>query len=151
MPTSINYSFTQRFRVPASRAFKWLTDYDPVDLDLMEEDGKREVEKLTEDTFVLTDTYDRDQDTVTKIKLVRLRPSDMTWTSTHIEGPVKYSQFLYKVTPEGKKNCRVDFVGLQLEPNDVPKKDAAALARKYRTEDSAAWKKLARAMEKELL
>lgn len=117
----------------------------------MQENGKRSIEKLTDDAFILTDTFNTNQGAVTKTKLVRLRPAEMTWISTHIDGPVKYSQFLYKVTPEGKNKCRVDFDGLHLEPNIMSKKDAAAFARKIRAEDSGAWKNLAKAMEKELL
>lgn len=117
----------------------------------MHEDGKRKIERLTDDAIVLSDTLAMDQGEITKTKLVRLRPVERTWTSTHLDGPVKYSQFLYKITPEGKNKSRLDFVGLQLEPSDMSKKDAAALARKVRREDSGAWKHLARAMEKELL
>jgi hypothetical protein len=150
MSTSINYKFTQRFRVPAHRAFKWCTNYDPGDLDLMNENGSREIQQLSPDTFILTDRVRSDQGDLTKTKLVRLHPSEFSWTNTHIDGPVKYSQFLYKITPEGKGKSRLDFVGLQLEPGGMTEKEAAAFARKVRIEDSGAWKLLAKAMEKEL-
>jgi hypothetical protein len=88
---------------------------------------------------------------VTKTKLVRINPVEFSWTNTHLNGPIKYSQFLYKITAEGKDRSRLDFVGLQLEPRNLTRKEAAALARKVRKEDSGAWKYLAKAMEKELL
>jgi hypothetical protein len=151
MPTSINYGFTQHFRVSADRAFQWCTSYDPGDLDLMHEWGKRKIKQLSEDTFILTDTFSTNGGSVTKTKLVRINPVEFSWTNTHLNGPIKYSQFLYKITAEGKDRSRLDFVGLQLEPRNMTRKEAAALARRVRKEDSGAWKYLAKAMEKELL
>ncbi|MDG6996076.1 MAG: hypothetical protein JRN52_09135 [Nitrososphaerota archaeon] len=151
MPTSINYRFTQRFRVSADRAYKWCTSYDPSDLELMHENGKREIEQLSKDAFILTDTFHKGSESFSKTKLVRLHPREMFWTNTHIAGPNKYSQFLYKIVPEGKDKSRLDFVGLQLEPQDMTRKQATAFARKVRKEDSGSWKHLASAMEKELL
>ncbi len=150
MPTSIKYSFTQDFRVPADRAFKWCTSYEPEDLNLMHETGKREIEQLSEDALMLTDTYPTEDGTMTKRKLVRINSKEKSWTNTHVDGPIKYSQFLYKITPTGKKSSRLAFVGLQLEPKDLTKQEAAIFARKIRTEDSGAWKHLAKAMENEL-
>jgi hypothetical protein len=151
LPTSIKYSFTQNFRVSADRAYQWCISYDPVDLELMHETGKRKIKRLSEDAIMLSDTFKTDQGIMTKAKLVRLNPSEKSWTNTHIAGPIKYSQFLYKITPVGKDRSRLTFVGLQLEPNDLTKKEAAALTRKIRAEDSGAWKHLAKAMEQELL
>jgi len=151
MPTSINYSFVQRFRVSAGRAYKWCTDYDPDDLALMHESGIRLIEPLSDDTLILTDTYQKDDGETAKTKLVKLRPRELSWTNTHLSGAVKYSQFLYKITSEGKDRSHLEFVGLQLEPREMSKKEAAELARKIRKEDSLSWKYLAQAMEKELL
>ena len=151
MPTSIKYSFTQDFRVSTDRAYQWCTSYDPIDPELMHETGKRKIKRLSEDAIILSDTVKTDRDTMTKTKLVRLNPTEKSWTSTHVSGPIKYSQFLYKITPTGKDRSRLTFVGLQLEPRDMPKKEVAALTRKIRAEDSDAWKLLAKAMEKELL
>ncbi len=117
----------------------------------MHENGKRKIRQLSENTFILTDTFRTGEGTVSKTKLVRLRPEEMSWTNTHIAGPVKYSQFLYKIVPEGQDESRLDFVGLQLEPREMTSKQVAALARKLRKEDAGAWKYLARAMEKDLL
>jgi hypothetical protein len=151
LPTSISYRFTQDFRVPADRAYKWCTSYDPVDLQLMHEKGKRKINQLSEDAVILSDILRTNQGTVTKTKLVRLNPAERSWTNTRLSGPLKYSQFLYRIAPTGKNTSRLTFVGLQLEPKSMSKKEAATLARKIRAEDSGAWKLLAKAMERELL
>ena len=74
MPTSINYSFIQHFRVSADRAYRWCTDYDPGDLDLMHEPGKREINSFSEDTFLLTDTYQKDNSEIAKTKACKTAP-----------------------------------------------------------------------------
>lgn len=117
----------------------------------MHENGERKIEQLSEDAILLTDTFIASDGAITKTKLVRLNPAELSWTNTHLEGPTRYSQFLYKITSEGKYKSRLDFTGLQLEPRDMTKKEAREFARKVRTEDSGSWKYLAKAMEKELL
>jgi hypothetical protein len=117
----------------------------------MHEKGKRKINQLSEDAVILSDILRTNQGTVTKTKLVRLNPAEKSWTNTRLSGPLKYSQFLYRITPTGKNTSRLTFVGLQLEPKSMSKKEAATLARKIRAEDSGAWKLLAKAMERELL
>lgn len=151
LPTSINYHFSQLFRLPANRAYEWCTNFHQSDLELMHERGKRRIEKLTNDTYILTDTFYLKRGTISKKKLVRLHLSQMAWTNTYLAGPKKYSQFLYKIVPVGKNRSRLDFVGLQLEPQVMTRMQAAAFALKVRKEDSRSWRLLARAMEKELL
>src|SRR5487761_634842 len=120
---SIRYSFAQRFRVKASDAYNWCTDYDSEDIGLMGMDGKK--------------------------KLVRLNPERFSWTNTHLAGPIKYSQFLYKIVPEGKNSSRLEFTGLQIEYKEkiISQRKVATLASKLKREDSHSWKLLARAME----
>ena len=151
LPTSINYHFSQLFRLPANLAYEWCTNFHQSDLELMHERGKRRIEKLTNDTYILTDTFYLKRGTISKKKLVRLHLSQMAWTNTYLAGPKKYSQFLYKIVPVGKNRSRLDFVGLQLEPQVMTRMQAAAFALKVRKEDSRSWRLLARAMEKELL
>jgi hypothetical protein len=117
----------------------------------MKESGKRKIRQLSSDTIILTDVFRTDRGSISKTKLVRLRPAELSWTSTHVGGPIKYSQFLYRITPDGPDKSHLDFVGLQLEPREMTKKEALELARKIRQEDSGAWNNLAKAMEKELL
>lgn len=152
MPQSIHYHFSQSFNVSALKAYKWCTDYDPHDHALMQVNAKREIMHVSENTIILTDTYYNKNKNIIKQKLVCLYPDRLSWTSTHLTGPIKYSQFLYEIVPEGKDSCRLEFTGLQIEYNDekkFSKKEIEMLTEKLRNEDSAAWKLLATEMEKE--
>jgi len=154
MPHSIYYHFTQRFKVPAAKAYAWCTNYDPQDHVLMHANAKREILAIRENTILLTDTFYNKNEKVTKQKLVCLYPNRLLWTSTHLTGPNKYSQFLYEIVPESKRVCRLEFTGMQIEYNSeesLSKKKVETLARKLRKEDSAAWKLLTAAMERELM
>lgn len=150
MPQPIHYHFSQSFNVSPLKAYEWCTNYDPQDHALMQVNAKREIMHISENTIMLTDRY-YDKNIVKK-RLVCLYPNRLSWTSTHLTGPNKYSQFLYEIVPEGKESCRLDFIGLQIEYNDekrFSKKEIELLAEKLRNEDSAAWKLLATEMEKE--
>jgi hypothetical protein len=152
-PFSIRYGFSQHFNVPAIDAYRLCTDYEPADLALMGENGERSVKRISEDAIILIDTM-RNQDgrRTIKRKIVRLYPERLSWTSTHLTGPNKHSQFLYEIVSESKNSSHLDFTGLQVnydEEKATPAK-VAALAGKLRKEDSGAWKKLAAAMEKDL-
>jgi hypothetical protein len=146
MPLSIHYHFSQRFNVPALKAYKWCTDYDPQDHALMRVNAKREILNISANTILLTDTFYNKDKKVTKQKLVCLYPNELSWTSTHLTGPIKYSQFLYKIVPESKRTCRLDFTGLQVEYDN--EENIEVLARKLKKEDSTAWKYLATEMER---
>jgi len=150
---TIRYGFTQRFRVPASVAYRWCTDFEPRDLELMREKGRRKIEHVSEDTIILTDSFHAGEgrEQVSKRKLVRLFPARMFWTNTHISGPNKHSQFLYQITPEGRKTSKLEFLGQHVEYRSMSKADSNALAKRLREEDSSAWKLLAKAMERELV
>jgi len=151
MPHSIHYYFSQCFNVPALKAYKWCTNYDPLDHALMRVNAKREILHITENTIVLTDTYPNKNEGV-KQKLVCLYPSQLSWTNTHLTGPNKYSQFLYQIVPESKMTCRLERASLRVEYSNrkrFNKKEIELLADKLRNEDSAAWKLLAAEMEKE--
>ena len=154
MPVSIHYNFSQRFNVPARKAYEWCTDYTPEDQALMqEESAKREIQHITKDILILTDKYFSEKETVTKQKLVCLYPRQLSWTSTHLTGPNKHSQFLYQITPENKTRCHLRFTALFLNYNlkdHLDKKKTEQLARELKKLDSENWKLLATKMEKEL-
>ncbi|HXQ92313.1 MAG TPA: hypothetical protein VN739_04855 [Nitrososphaerales archaeon] len=57
MAFSLRYRFSQKFRVPARDAFEWCTSYDPNDLTLMGDVGKRSINIISETTLILDDTY----------------------------------------------------------------------------------------------
>lgn len=149
MPTTARYQFTQHFHVSAKKAFQWCTSYDPQDHALMGDEGAtRQVTNVAEGTIILTDTFHTATGTVEKQKLVQLYPDTFSWTSTHLSGPFKYSQFLYVITPDGKDASTLTFTGLHLDYSG--KEDAESLSKRLCREDADAWKLLAEAMEKEL-
>ena len=148
MALAVRYYFSQRFAVSAQRAFEWCIDFDPKDHSLMgNTNAKRQISHITEDTIILTDVFPSSSGTLEKQKLVQLYPNRLSWTSTHLTGPNKYSQFLYKITAEGKGFSALNFTALHIEYDE--KADAKLLADRLCKEDAAAWKLLAKAMEEE--
>ena len=151
MPCPIRYRFSQRFPVPASKAYKWCTDYSPEDHALMgEASAERQITRVTDATIILTDTFHTNRGNVEKKKLVQLYPDRLSWVSTHLTGPNKYSQFIYEISAEGNSASRLDFTALHLEYENLDSEAIKSLADKLKKEDSAAWKLLAKAMIKEL-
>ena len=153
MPTPIHYHFQQRFAVPTRKAYDWCTDYSPEDHALMgDRDGKRTISQFTNSTVILTDTFQVAGSTVEKQKLVQLYPEMLFWTSTHLTGPAKYSQFLYQITADDDNASHIDFTGVFLDytHEKMSKADAEKVADKLCKEDAAAWVILAKAMEKAL-
>jgi hypothetical protein len=153
MPCSIRYSFSQRFSVPARKAYKWCTEYDPQDHALMgEENAERQITYITDTTIILTDIFHTSKGDVEKQRLVQLYPDRLSWISTHLTGSNKYSQFIYEISAEGDGASRLDFTALHLEyeKENLDSDGVKSLAGKLREEDSTAWKLLAKAMAKEL-
>lgn len=154
MPTPIHYHFQQRFNVTARKAFEWCTTYTPEDYALMgEKDVSRKIEHITDRTIILTDTVNIGTNhQIEKQKLVQLYPNILFWTSTHISGPAKHSQFIYQITAEADNISILDFTGLLLDHGDkkISESDIAKLAEKTCKEDASAWELLAKAMEQEL-
>ena len=62
-------------------------------------------------------------------------------------GPNRHSQFLYKITPQGKDASFLTFTALHLEYNEI--EDAELLAERLCNEDAYAWKLLTAAMADE--
>jgi len=154
LPISVKYSFRQHFNIPAREAYEWCTDYTPEDQALMQEkNAEREVQHVAENVRILTDTYVDENNRAVKEKLVCLYPDQLFWTSTHVAGPNKHSQFLYQIIPENKKRSCLRFVGLHLDyriKEDISRKEIDGISRKLRKIDSETWKILAKEMEKEL-
>ena len=152
MPCSIRYSFSQRFSVPARKAYKWCTDYNPEDHALMgDEAAERQITHIAESTIILTDIFHTSSGPVEKQKLVQLYPDRLRWISTHLTGPNRYSQFIYEISAEGNSASRLDFTALHLEyEKKLDSEGIKSLADKLKEEDSKAWKLLAKAMTKEL-
>ena len=150
--TSVRYKFSQKFSVPVEDAFSWATDYDPEDYTLMGLEGRRKVDKITEDTYVLHDTRKTDSGAVEKTRLVRINPERHSLSNTHIDGPTLHSQFWYDFFPEKGGGSRLEFTGLLLYPSDRPlsKSEVSRIAAEERRGDSLIWKNLAKAMEADL-
>jgi len=151
MPLSVHYYFSQCFKVPALKAYKWCTNYDPQDNALMRINAKREIQHISKNIIILTDTYPDKNKAIKKQRLVCLYPNQLSWTNTHLTGPNKYSQYLYQIVPETQMTCRLERASLQVEygRKRLNKKEIESLAEKLRNEDSAAWKLLAAEMEKD--
>ena len=144
----IRYHFTQRFPVSAKRAFEWCTSFDPQDPVLMGEEGvERQITHVTEGVIILKDIFHSEKGVIEKEKLVELYPNQLSWVSTHLAGPNKYSQFLYRISAEGQVSV-LNFTGLHLDYDG--KEDAQLLVDRLCREDANAWKLLAKAMAKEL-
>ena len=153
MYCSVRYQFQQHFQIPALKAYQWCTDYQPVDPALMHDNAERSVRRLSESTIIIIDQYHSANRNTTKLKLVNLYPSNLAWTSTHFTGPNKYSQFLYRIVPENEEESHLEFAGLHVERRSQDSSESTTsikLSKKLMEEDSAAWKLLAKEMEREL-
>lgn len=145
----IRYSFVQRFSVPVEDAFRWSLDYDSDDFALMGVEGRRKINKLADDTFILEDGRRTEKGWVEKTRLIRINPDRHSFSNTHIGGPTLHSQFWYEFLPEGRGRSRLEFTGLLLYPSEkkLPSEQAARIAAEEKKGDSKIWKNLAKAME----
>ncbi len=151
----VHYRFSQRFNLPARKAYEWCTDFTPGDQTLMgEKNATREVQRITEDTLILTDKFQVGGETTVKQKLVCLYPNRLMWTSTHLAGPAEHSQFIYEIRSVTRTTSSLEFTALHLA-RDVKESKAETeteqLAEELRKADSDVWKNLAREMEKDCL
>jgi hypothetical protein len=143
----LTYHFTTKLPVSRARAYRWATDYRPTDLIRVGLKATRTVERLTKDLVLLTDSFDSDPFNsrrgarTVKEKLVHLYPDRWEWTSTHISGPARFSQFLYKLTPLGPGACTLHFTGSQVERVTRPPttESLKRRTRELRSEDSRLW------------
>jgi hypothetical protein len=151
---SVHFGFCQHFDFPAARVFDWCTDYAPDDLELMGSGGRRTVQRVNEDTFILTDEYRAKGEGVLRTryskKVVRVYPERLSWTNTRVSTDGMYTQFLYQIVPE-EGGSRLEYTGSQIFPGRRPgPKKLAAIAKRLTAEDSATWRNLAKAMAADL-
>ncbi len=150
MIQAIKYSFVQNFKVPAEKAYEWCTNYAPNDMTLMqEENATREVRLISSDSVILVDTFVVAGKPVVKQKLVCLYPNRLMWTSTHLTGPNKYSQFLYEISSRNNGQSCLTFTALSLDHSVEKSEETERLASKLKTMDSETWRRLAKHMEKD--
>ena len=149
--SSVTYTFTQQFQVPAQDAFKWATDYQPNDLALMGEKGKRRIRRLTEDAIILEEGVRVGAKTIWKVKLVRVNPRTLSWHNIQLQGPNKYSEFIYEVTSRGSRKSKLTYTGLLVvySKNRLSRQRLRQVANREKRYDSKAWKLLANAMVKD--
>jgi hypothetical protein len=134
---AIHYSFVQEFKVSARRAFEWCTDYAPSDMTLVnEENATREVQRVSSDSVILVDTFVVAGKPVVKQKLVCLYPDRLMWTSTHLTGPNKYSQFLYEIASKSDEQSCLTFTALPLDYDVKTDEEAERLAKKLKLTNS---------------
>jgi hypothetical protein len=149
---SVHYKFSQHFNFQAQDAYRWCTDYQTDDIVLMGAKGKRQIQRINDDTLVLMDTLFGDERKTVKKRLVRLYPECLFWTNTRLSADGRHSQFLYQIVPDGEKGSLLDFTGSQVYYNSKKPTPVriASMAEELAKEDSLGWKLLAKAMEKDL-
>ena len=149
---STRYEFTQHFKVPADQAFRWCTDYDPKDHNLMGNKGFRKVTRVSDDSVLLEDTLYPRGKAVTKKKLIKIDKERMTYFNFHLTGANKNSLYFYRIIPEPEGKSRLEYTGYELTyPKKAPsKKELAATAEADAATRTKEWGRLAKAMEKEV-
>lgn len=148
---SVQYGFSQPFDFPAEMAFDWCTDYRPDDWAKMGKKGTRKINRINQDTLILTDTVTGEDGPVTKQRLVRLNPERLSWTNTHLGGPNKHSQFWYQIVARGSGKSKLDFIGLQVNYGKrPPQARIAEIREELKADDMRMWSLLALEMRKDL-
>jgi len=145
-----DYTFRQRFRVPAEWAFRWCIDFAPDDWARFSTPGTRIVTWLSERTVRLDDRFPSAKGAaVRKVKVVQIYPDERRWVSNHILSPNLHSQFRYSITPDGPSASVLLFEGRELHwtGRRLSNTENARLSRRLRTEDSGGWRRLAAEME----
>ena len=146
------YSFRQRFRVPAAWAFRWCIDYTPYRWGKSQLEGSRTIAWVGPRTVVLDDIVPAPRGRrARKVKMVQVYPETRSWVSTHVAGPRLNSQFRYRIEAEGRNASALVFDGRELRW-DGPRLSAAAnrrLAKELRADDADLWKRFAVEMERE--
>ncbi|MCI4322561.1 MAG: hypothetical protein L3K03_00815 [Thermoplasmata archaeon] len=146
------YSFQQRFRVPAPWAFRWCVDFAPEDWTLAGGNGARHVHWLTPRTAILDDSFPGSgARRIRKRKLVHVYPRSRSWVGTHLTGPNFHSQFRYSIVPDGPAASVLRFEGRDIRWEGAPlgPPQERRVTDRIRTEDAALWKRLARVMERD--
>ncbi|MCW3984587.1 MAG: hypothetical protein NWE96_11465 [Candidatus Bathyarchaeota archaeon] len=152
MPHRLCYHFSQSFKVQAQAAYHWCVDYSPDDPSLMGEDNaKQEVTWIAKTVVLLKETFHTKSGVIEKQKLVHLYPDQLMWVSTHISGPNKHSQFIYEIKPEGDGGSCLEFTAHHIEQKEnLTSQEQKVLTDRLCKADCDLWKRLAKAMEKEL-
>ena len=150
---SLRYQFRQPFHVPASAAFAWCTDFGPADGPLFSARTVRSIRRLGEDALVMTDTTYPEGRPRKIRRLVRINPSEMAWTNTHLDGPFRHSQYWYRIVSDGPRSSHLEFRGLRLVTTNrrLSASETARRAKEQKVHDAGEWRRrLAPALERDL-
>lgn len=148
---TVQYSFEQPFPFSAARAFAWCTDFEPEDTQYMSGRARRVVRPLSADLILLKDTrFPVGLPPVVKTRLVRIRSSERAWTNTHFSGPNRYSQFWYRVVPDGRNTSHLEYTALHVERFEGRTPPAATFTKRLARGDAATWRAIAKGMIKDL-
>jgi hypothetical protein len=149
---SVHYSFSQRFDFPAKDAYEWSMDYRTDDIATMGKKGTRRIQKINDDTLVITDTIKQaDGGRVRKVRLIRMYPEILMMVNTRLSEDGLHSQFVYDFVEEGKDRSRLDFTGSQVFYGEKPSPSKTkSLAKEIAEEDAQIWVVLAKAMKEDL-
>jgi len=149
----LSYRFRQSLRASARAAYAWCTDYGPGDGPLFSRRTRRTVRWLSPTAVVMYDTTYPGGRTRRIHRLVRLDPERLAWTSTHLDGPYRHSQYWYRIVAAGPRRSYLEFTGLKLEraSRRLSRSEIDRRARAIRHEDAAEWRRwLAPALARDL-
>lgn len=150
---SLSFRFRQPFRAPAKESYGWCTDFRASDSSFFLERGKRTVQRLAADAYVLTDTTYPGGRRRKIRRLVRLDPSELAWTNTHLDGPFRHSQYWYRVVPDGPRTSHLEFHGLRLArtSRSLSSSEVARRTKREQRTDADYWRRrLAPALARDL-
>ncbi len=150
---SLRFQFRQPFQVPAPAAYAWCTDFGPGDGALFPGDHRRSVRQVGPDTILLTDTTFPGGKPLRIHRLVRLDPDQKAWTSTHLDGPYRHSQYWYRVVPDGPRASHLEYTGLRVltVPSTPTARGLERLRQMELRDDSGEWReRIAPALERDL-
>lgn len=154
MPTyTLEYKFRQRLDAPARAAYSWCTDFQPSDGKLFPAKWERSVRPLSKGALMLTDTTYPAGRRRRIHRLVRLNPSELAWTNTHLDGPFRHSQYWYRIVADGSRRCHLEFYGSRLVTSrrSLSGSEVQRLAAAERRDDSGLWhRRMAPALKRDL-
>lgn len=144
---SLAYQLNHRLPVPAIAAYKWCTgslgDGFPF------EPSRGKLQTVAEDTFVLTARTVGSEKGAERA-LIKLDSTRLSWSTTYLSGPEKYSQFLYQITPEGANASSLDSTAHRAGLPVGTGKPKTTLSEHELRREELRWSLLTKKMEKEI-
>ena len=150
--TSVVYKYHLHLNATPAAALAWATDYQPDDFKLLGRKGSRKVDRIDDDTMILTDTAIADDGTRSRSKkLIKIYRDRLLWTSTILDGPMRHTQSLYEITADGAKGSRLTFTGHRVHDGQpMTAREKRALSAQFAKMGTAHWKHIAQVMTESL-